>query len=61
MAEPPEPGSSDGASAVSKSQSAPETKARPSLKDLLSTDEARTDDLVPLRRRFKLRSPPTLD
>ena len=46
---------------ASKSQSAPETKARPSLKDLLSTDEARTDDLVPLRRRFKLRSPPTLD
>ena len=33
----------------------PEARARPSLKDLLLSDEARTDDLVPARRKFKLR------
>jgi len=38
-----------------------ETEARPSLKDLLLSDEARTDDLVPARRRFKLRPSLTLD
>jgi len=32
-------------------------KRRPSLKALLLSDEARTDDLVPPRRRFKLRPP----
>jgi hypothetical protein len=36
-------------------------KARPSLKDLLLSDVARTDDLIPARRRFKLRPPPALD
>jgi hypothetical protein len=33
----------------------PESRARPSLKDLLLSDEARTDELVPARRKFKLR------
>jgi hypothetical protein len=33
----------------------PEARTRPSLKDLLLSDEARTDELVPARRKFKLR------
>jgi antitoxin Phd len=32
-----------------------EARARPSLKDLLLSDEARTDDLVPPRRKIRLR------
>lgn len=32
-----------------------EARARPSLKELLLSDEARTDDLIPRRRRIKLR------
>ena len=38
-----------------------EARARPSLKELLLSDEARTDDLVPPRRKFKLRPPVTFD
>jgi antitoxin Phd len=39
-----------------------EARARPSLKDLLLSDEARTDDLVPRRRiKVKLRAPVVLD
>lgn len=34
---------------------------RPSLKDLLLTDWARTDSLVPPRRRYRRRKPPVLD
>jgi antitoxin Phd len=34
-----------------------QARARPSLKQLLLSDEARTDELVPPRRRFKLRPP----
>jgi hypothetical protein len=30
----------------------PEARARPSLKDLLLSDEARTDELVPARRKI---------
>ena len=33
----------------------PEARTSPSLEDLLLSDEARTDDLVPARRKFKLR------
>jgi len=33
----------------------PKARTRPSLKDLLLSDEARTDELVPARRKFKLR------
>jgi hypothetical protein len=32
-----------------------EADARPSLKDLLLSDEARTDELVPARRKIRLR------
>lgn len=38
-----------------------EARARPSLKDLLLSDDARTDDLAPPRRRLKLRPPVLLD
>jgi len=38
-----------------------EARARPSLKDLLLSDAARTDDLVPPRRKFKLRAPIAFD
>lgn len=38
-----------------------EARARPSLKDLLLSGEARTEDLVPPRRKLKLRSPVTFD
>ena len=38
-----------------------EARARPSLKELLLSDEARTDELVPARRNFKLRPPVTFD
>ena len=33
-------------------------RAAPSLKDLLLADEARTDELVPPRRRVRRRRPP---
>jgi prevent-host-death family protein len=36
-------------------------RAGPSLKDLLLSDDARTDNLVPPRRRWKLRAPPSFD
>lgn len=32
-----------------------EARARPSLKDLLLSDEARSEDLVPARRKIRLR------
>ena len=32
-----------------------ESRTRPSLKDLLLSDEAKTDELVPARRKIKLR------
>ena len=38
-----------------------EGRARPNLKELLLSDEARTDDLVPPRRNFKLRPPIAFD
>jgi antitoxin Phd len=38
-----------------------EARARPSLKELLLSNEARTEDLVPARRKIKLRPPITLD
>jgi antitoxin Phd len=38
-----------------------EARGRPSLKELLLSDKARTDDLVPERRKIKLRQPVTLD
>jgi prevent-host-death family protein len=38
-----------------------ENKLRPSLKELLLSDEARTDDLVPVRGKVKLRPPIVLD
>lgn len=38
-----------------------QARARPSLKELLLSDEARTDELVPPRRRFKLRPPVELE
>jgi antitoxin Phd len=34
---------------------------RPSLKELLLTDWARTDSLVPPRRQYRRRKPPLLD
>jgi hypothetical protein len=37
------------------------TEAPPSLKDLLLSHEARTDDLVPPRRPFKRRPLPALE
>jgi prevent-host-death family protein len=38
-----------------------EARARPSLKELLMSDDARTDELVPPRRKIKLRPPVALD
>ena len=38
-----------------------EGRARPNLKELLLSDEARTDELVPPRRNFKLRPPIAFD
>jgi prevent-host-death family protein len=38
-----------------------EARARPSLKELLLSNEARTDELVPPRRRIKLRPPVAFD
>jgi prevent-host-death family protein len=38
-----------------------EARARSSLKELLLSDEARTDDLVPVRRKLKLRPPVDFD
>jgi antitoxin Phd len=38
-----------------------QARARPSLKDLLLSAEARTDELVPARRKVKLRPPVELD
>jgi hypothetical protein len=38
-----------------------ETEAAPSLRDPLLSEEARSDDLVPPRRRFELRPLPALD
>jgi prevent-host-death family protein len=38
-----------------------QARARPSLKELLLSDDARTDELVPPRRRFKLRPPVEFD
>jgi antitoxin Phd len=38
-----------------------EARARPSLKELLLSDEARTEDLVPTRRKIKLRPPVAVD
>ena len=38
-----------------------EARARPSLKDLLLGDEARTNDLIPQRRKLKLRPTVVLD
>jgi antitoxin Phd len=35
--------------------------AKPSLKDLLLADWARTDSLVPPRRRYRSRKPPVLE
>ena len=35
--------------------------AKPTLKELLLTDWARTDSLVPPRRRYKRRGPPILE
>ncbi len=35
-----------------------ERSGRPTLKDLLLAPEPRVDDLVPPRRRYKLRPPP---
>ena len=35
--------------------------AKPTLKELLLTDWARTDSLVPPRRRYKRRPPPILE
>jgi hypothetical protein len=46
---------------VASQKDGADAESRPSLKDLLLSDEARTDDLVPARRRFKLRPPPALD
>jgi antitoxin Phd len=38
-----------------------EARGRPSLKELLLSDEARTDELVPARRKIKLRPRIPLD
>jgi len=38
-----------------------ERRARPGLKELLLSDEARTDDLAPPRRKHKWRKIPDLD
>jgi prevent-host-death family protein len=38
-----------------------EARARPSLKELLLSDEARTEDLVPARRKIRLRPPVAFD
>lgn len=38
-----------------------EARARPSLKDLLLSDDARTETLAPPRHRLKLRPPVVLD
>ena len=38
-----------------------EARTRPSLKELLLSDRARTDDLVTSRRRLRLRSPVRFD
>ena len=38
-----------------------QARARPSLKELLLSDEARTEELVPARRRLKLRPTVELD
>jgi prevent-host-death family protein len=38
-----------------------QARARPSLKELLLSDEARTDELVPPRRRYRLRPPVDLE
>jgi prevent-host-death family protein len=38
-----------------------EARARPSLKELLLSDEARTEDLVPTRRKIRLRPPVAFD
>lgn len=34
---------------------------RPNIKELLLADRARTDDLVPLRRHYRMRPPPTFE
>lgn len=34
---------------------------RPNIKELLLTDWARTDDLVPPRRQYRMRPPPTFE
>jgi antitoxin Phd len=36
-------------------------RARPTLKDWLLAPHARTDELVPPRRKYRLRPPPTFD
>ena len=36
-------------------------KAKPTLKELLLTPEARTDNLTPPRRRWRSRPPPALE
>jgi hypothetical protein len=61
MAEPPSAGDSRAPAPTASGLPSAETEAPPSLKDLLLSDEARTDDLVPPRRRFKLRPLPALD
>ncbi len=38
-----------------------EARARPSLKELLLSNEARTEDLVPSRRKLRLRPPIAFD
>jgi antitoxin Phd len=38
-----------------------EARAQPSLKELLLSDEARTEDLVPTRRKIRLRPPVAFD
>ncbi len=38
-----------------------ERMARPDLKELLLTSEARTEDLTPLRRQHRHRIPPTVE
>jgi len=38
-----------------------EARARPLLKELLLSNEARTEDLVPVRRKIRLRPRVTLD
>jgi antitoxin Phd len=38
-----------------------EARARPSLKELLLSDEARTEDLAPARRKIRLRPLVTFD